>query len=471
MKKRKIILALLLLTCFFGLGALYWFLNPPAMMVDPAFPRPALDYDRTVAELKAEPVTNNVFSLLQLSTNDGRVEIMLAENPAAGPKQEVFPSQVVPASANHHATLDEGQIFLKYIATAWSIPATNFQYGVDVPARFFDSNLVAIAPEDLRPKLNQWDRRFQFRGDFPKVRFLFGTTNLPSFKLLGMDLFDARTHRSLSSGYSSHTTPDGFSLEPTVRLWHKAPIEAFVHLAHGHPQLFHIDPLDHDEKQIGPARIKLAAVLSGLDSGISSSSDGHTNRIWLHFASGSAERQTAVVLFVWPNAYRAPIDCEILDADGNKLETAGSSTSGPMHVINVRADGNRIKNIRLKFYPLVSRVRFSIPFVPALPPENAAITNLLDVRIPCLRIEAEYEFRASLESLLQLTIPFQTMNFPQSYFPVTFTNRTTRELLDEYLQFAPPKQHPFVNVPEGQLQFRDPPLLEIWEKIKGIFQK
>jgi hypothetical protein len=398
--------------------------------------------------------------------------VRMAENQSPeGRAPEVFGFDLLKASRDQKVTLEQGLVYLKQIAVAWDIPKTNFEYAARVPARFFNPNLSEIPVDKMEPRLKEWDKNLDFRGEFPEARFIFAATNLPNFKLLGMDLFDARTHRSISSGYSSGTTPDGFYLQPTVRLWHKAPIELFVHLAHSGPETYEIEPGDHEEKQIGPARVRLGGIISDLSSGISSSGDGRTNRVWLTFASKEQEKLTGVVLFVWPNAYRAPINYEVLDEAGNPLESYGGSTSGMIQVLNVRAKAELIKKIRLKLYPKISRLMFSVPYIPGLPPENSAVSNLFAVRIPYVRIREQYNFRAEIDSVLQLSLPFETMNFPPRFFPLTFTNITAQELLNEYLKYAPEQKQVYVNMPESRLEMRDPPLIEIWKRIKALFTR
>jgi hypothetical protein len=289
------------MVCLFGLGFVYWYLHPPALVSDPSIARTNPDYDRATHSGKApEPITTNVFTHLQISTNGEQVEIEVAEN--QGKKEELFGFKLGRASELHQVSLESGLVFLKYIAVAWEIPTKKFNHTYNVPAKFYNAALDPIATESVRPKLNDWDKMLNYRGAFPQVRFLFGVTNMSKWKLLGMDLFDARTHRSLSSGYSSSSTADGFYVEPTLKLWHKAPVELIVHVAHGKPQSFDIDPESRDELQVGPARVKLGGIIPNRSSGISTSSDGRTNRVSLNMATGPDQAETALVLFVWPNA-------------------------------------------------------------------------------------------------------------------------------------------------------------------------
>lgn len=468
MSKKQITLLLLVLIGGF-LAVLTWFsLNPPSLFSDPSVPRPNRSYDAvTTPREPAPPLTSNVFGSVTIRSNSNNLEIIIPQPQAPG-ELDPFGFQLRKASPSHHVALPPGSLHLNYMAVAWNVPTTNFDYSVNVPARFFTPELEPIPFDQLSPRLNPWEATLSYRGEFPEVKFAFTASNLPPWKLLGMELFDARTKRTLSTGYSHSSNPDGFYLSTPAGLWHKAPVQAFIHLAHGEPHVVDIPVHDFIEKNFGPARVKLAGILPGYSSGTSSSNDGRTNRVQVNFSSLPTETNSAVVMMVHPRAYRAPLDFAAIDQDGNKLESRGSTTSDSMHLLNIQASPDRIKFVRVLHYPHISRLQFDLPYIPGLPPENDAVTNLFDLKVPYVRMRYQDEFYSNLGTLLQLDISFRNLNFPQGTFPLVYTNKTARQLLEDYLKFAPEQKQVRVDHESGTLEFRDPPLIEIWKKLKSL---
>src|SRR5207244_3073155 len=103
--------------------------------------------------------------------------------------------------------------------------------------------------------------------------------------------------------------------------------------------------------------------------------------------------ESSFAFFSWPKSASIPIELEFLGAGGKALESAGGGSSDQLTTAAVRARANEVKRIRLKFFPNVHRLVFTIPELPGLPEENRNMENLFDVHIPysCFRYESAFQ--------------------------------------------------------------------------------
>ena len=164
------------------------------------------------------------------------------------------------------------------------------------------------------------------------------------------------------------------------------------------------------------------------------------------------------------------MDIEALDHNGKTLPSWGGGTSGRIITASYRAERSQLAQIRIRYYSKFYRVVVSLPEIPGLPEENRGLDNLFDAKVPFLRCQYENQFQSAVQDLLQMNSSHLPLAYPNGYFPVTFSNTTTRELFLEMSRMAPPPQQLFADAEQNRLEFRDPPHIAAWKRLKAFFR-
>lgn len=467
--KRFFWTALIFSLATIGVG-IYFLLNPALTVSDPSVLRTnnLADYQKTLAPaLSAQAPPTNLFAPVSIVHGQAEVTIRLTNRFAfrgaapAGNLENVGPTQT--------AKVGQGEFGLKYIGTAWDVVKTNFDYAARLPLHFFEApDWQPIAGEQLKPHLPDWEREADFRGEFPTVRFIMSHTNIGRMMLLGIDLFDARTKARLTTGYSSSSSGGSAYIECTTLLWHRAPVDFVAQLAYGDPIVHKVPAEIGAEVPFPGGLLKLVAITAASQGGWRTTTRNDVTEIV--FRNPAKNDGSALIFAIWPTTSRAAVEIEALGADGTPLGARGSSSSDLLKVVQVTGQPEDIKFFRVTAFTNITRFVFHVDGLPGLPPENAAITNLLDTRIPFLRLEGAWAFESALSSMLQAAPPNIT-TFPNGYFPKVFTNKTAKELLLEYLSHQPQPPNFKVNNEAGKIELIDPPWIEIWKKLKKIVGK
>jgi hypothetical protein len=256
------------------------------------------------------------------------------------------------------------------------------------------------------------------------------------------------------------------------QLWHQTPIELSLTCAVGPEQVFSMKPEPGAELKYPGGFLRLLVVTNKMISGWGGRSNGGTNVLTLQIDNDTSENtpRTSMVVLNWPRANDAPLDFEFFDQKGEKLEMSGRGSSDHLHILGGEIDRERIHEIRVKFYPRICRVVFTIPELPGLPEKNRNLTNLFDAHIPYIRFQYEYEFRSDLEKLVAMDLPPTfALKYPPSLFPMVRTNTTPRELFAEFLSYrANPDDHLLVDSERNVIRIQKSPLAMIIDRLKKL---
>ena len=456
-----------------GLGIAFWIhRRGNTFYSDPNLGRTNAVYDAlfvSPASAPDIPTNSSIFGAISVETNGTHIEISMPQN--IGGKAPLLPFSLHRAKESGEASVGEGTIRLAYLLAGWAAPLTNFDYSVRVPAKIYDAQARPMSWETV--KLDRWDRELQARGDFPSAKYFFQVTNVPEFKLLRFQTFDARTRMSLNSGTASSYTKEAFWVEADVRLWHQTPIELVSTVAVGPSQTFETKPEVGNELRFPGGALKLIYVVPERINGWGSSSNGKTNTATLNLNADAVvgyTNESSFVFYVWPTTTDLPIDLELLDENGKKLDGAGGGTSDQIIISSAFVKPEKVKAIRVKYYPKIHRIIWTIPELPGLPEENRNLQNLFDARIPFMRFQYEWNYQENLKQLVAMDMDHFPLQYPNGYFPLIRTNFTPRNLLKE-IEAKLPNQQLAVDNKKNRIEARRPPWEILIEKVKKMVGK
>jgi hypothetical protein len=454
------------------LAALLWlFARRDRLISDPAALRPSETYDKAMRPPPAtQPFDEGLLQLSAFTKTSNSVQVTYPQQ--IGKEQEALRYSVQQVSSEQRFDFPGGSFSLDSIGVAYgALPAgQELEYSVRFPGRYFHPDLRPFTEADVTAKFRRkWDKEIQFSGKSPGVKFTFSLSGSNDFKILTAQAFDARTHRVLSSGYSlSSIERRGFVLTQDLKMWHPAPFELAVTVAHGPIAYLTNQPVIGQLIRHPEGVLKIAGIAEGKSSSWSSSSDGTTNIMRINFEPDVQDPETIFLLLALPQAMAMPIDVEFLD-DTGKVLPGGSSggAGGSMLVASTRAPLEKISIIRVKIYPVVRRLIFRLPEIPGLPSENKNVQNLFDVRIPYLRLLTEHDFKETIAGILQMEIQnYQTLNIPPGYFPKAFVNVTPRDLLNEYVKFLPQRRQVRIDPVAQTIALEEPYLMKLWKRFR-----
>lgn len=371
---------------------------------------------------------------------------------------------------------EEGKVWLDHLAVAYGefpLDKTN-EYSVPLPARFFDGRLRELSEEEIAEIAPyDWERNLSFEGMFPKVKFVLKGELTEAVKVLGFDVFDARTHESLSGGYSwGGDLEEGHKVEMDLQLWHAAPIELVADVAFGPPQIIEFPARTGARVAYPEGELMLVVVAEDMDQRSTSSDNKKVTVRVQPKTYNRDEKTTCFVLACLPKAFRTPLDVELLDANGAVLQNRGGGTSGLFLEKSVVGNAASVSTVRVKYYPNRKRLIFHLPEIPGLPESNDKVENLFDVRIPYVNIRQNYEFRELVSNLTQMQIKGSWPSSPNlNTGPLRFENVTVRELVDEYAKLYGPSFAPRIDQENLTIEFIDQSLRARFERLLDWFKK
>lgn len=440
---------------------------------DPASLRESKYYDRILGPAQTvETIKASGLDSFKVSTNENSLELTYEHSDSA--EYDFSEYTVHHVSTDHRFAFRDGSILLDGLGVAFleSGSATNGS-STSIPTRYYHPDSQPFNELDIEKRLpNEWDRKSQIYKPFPTTTFLFSIQGLEERKILGASLFDARTHKRLSGGYSFSAGNDSsIQLMLEMQMWHTGPVEFVLTLAHGEVEEFRIRPEVGETIDVGKGKLRLIGIGNGRRRSSQSNSNGTTNRVKFQFSESSDDRGVTLVFAVLPRASWIPIDLDFLDDNGDVLRGAGSGRTGHFAHYSTRVERNKVAAVRVKYYPTVKRLVFHLSEIPGLPEENRGVENLFDVRIPYARVSQEYEFRNLITETVQMSIsPYGSPNMPPGYFPITFTNATPLTLLDEYLKHLPDRRFPRIDAEKHTITLEPPYAIRLLNKIKQLIR-
>lgn len=475
---RKLAIVLLIVAVVLGgIAAYFTYDRDWRLFSDPAAPRDHHEYDRLMA-------TSNPGDLQEPKETPGTViessdtELTLRE-PGGVPNitRSYPPSEIHRAVGTNTVQLGRGAISLRCLGVGYATPRTNFEYVINVPARFYSPDLHPLQTPDLAGIFRawEWNTNVEFRGQFPTAKFVFARSNLADFKLMAAQVCDARTKYNLTSSSSRSGDQDEFWYETEIALWHPAPIELLLTVATGPAETFTIAPKTNELVRYPGGLLKVIGIVDAPVRGMTSLFDGKTNSVTLRKQTTARSQFDPACSFIFqslPGISDLPIDLEFLDEEGRVIQTRGGNYSSRIILVSLAERVDRVKQIRVKYYSTVARLIFPLSELPGLPEENRNVKNLFNVHIPYTRFQSDWEMTSALSKLTQ-TGPFPPIALNQmiTFYPLVFTNITTRDLfLDVNRRLANPEDRLTIDPEKNSIEVAHPPLAVLMKKLRKMFR-
>jgi hypothetical protein len=323
---------------------------------------------------------------------------------------------------------------IAYVSAGEDEPMTSQQllkHNVSEPAVKIDKRRISFG------MAGQLDYRFAFRAPDSAGRHrLF---------LRAIDQKTGHTvHGQYSNGYKG-AEPGWIQQGFRSYHWHDGPLTIEFDIAIGEPETVEIDIEDVGEtvQLAHGSRVRYFGAVPGRWSGLNGKHEGGISTRRCTVNTKEAKRWTAVFLaFEHPeNAFA--VEVAALDPDGEVLtfEIIDSMRLDYFSHAQLKMRKDRIDRLRFRSYPIVDRVRFTVPRVPGLPKSNRGLTNLCEIRIPYLRVKKAdelYKFISRTAHLNTVDVGMK-IKFPDDYFPKEFHDVSINEILVELEQYFPGK--------------------------------
>lgn len=328
-----------------------------------------------------------------------------------------------------------GFIEVAALATGW--PTQEDATSGVVPIRFFAPDLSTTHSKVLKrfQNFNSETERYRSYNPLPKAKIAFRYGGWKDVKFARIQMFDARTHRSLKGGHSSYSQGNrlqGFEVD--LRMWHKSPVDVVLDIAHGPTDVFEFDAVEGDGYSAPDTDIRLVTIARDVSGSFGSSSDGKTTKIMLEPATDPKRSYDKYVFICQPSVSSSPFTIELLDAQGKKVG-GGASTSGIHASMSVqKKDRGKVSKVRVIRRNAIERVFVHLPYWPGLPDQNQDIKNLFDITIPYANLRDRWRFEDLVRSTLQCNTSTRGSigNIPTGYFPRDVSNMTIRQVVEDY---------------------------------------
>lgn len=463
-KTIRIILALILIGVGFAMMGGVIKLGRPG--ISPTFPRAVKELE---AMLRPTPApasagTTHYPTLNFTATSEG-TKITFTDT---RPEEPVFFGYTVHEIPLEGALkLGDGSVSLDHITRGVADPAAPFEQGqssTTVPSQFFDNKLEPIPDETVRERFkNEWERRTYIRDWYSQYRFSFAATNAPEIKLLRGDIRDARTGGRISHGYHNGSGGGHFQFGPGIGMWHRAPVVLILDIAHGPVETEDVPAAIGTVVQHALGEMKLVAKLEGRNHGMSSTSGSGGGEVTIH--SDSKETGSSLLFYGLPYSGYAPVDFQFISSKGQLLNGSGTSSSYKLSVMSVDGPADEVATIRVRKYPHLKRLVVRLPYLPGLPPENDNVRDLLNVRAPFVRFRGDWEMRTFVQLATQASVHnYSWAPPPQGAFPVSYTNVTPREILEEIRRLNIGAPRIVIDERDNKIEFRPPFLKDLFRK-------
>lgn len=423
-------------------------------------PRPAPEYEKALAP--SQPVLAlppGLYENISVTNAEGRVLISWTNSAMHEPVPNTYEHTIHHVPASQVLQGDDWLVRVEHIAVAYGAFRLDrlTEYSEQIQAQFFDAKLSPLPETDFK-KIGARQRELSYRGRFPAVRLVIDSQGLDEIKILKVQLFDSRTRQNLSSGYSTSAVTNRIQTELEVEMWHPGPVELLLTIAHGPAQTFEMNVKEGAVVQVPGGKIHLAAIAPGGHRSWAVSSHGNVQNLTISLDPAKTN-ETSFAFLCYPRASALPIEVELLDADGNELQSAGGGASDILRLESVRSPINGIAKAKVKYFPHVKLFVFRFPEIPGLPEINRGVENLLEVQVPFLRFREPYEIRNFISGVLQVDMQHTAFPSAPGLFPAVYTNATAEFVLMDYAAKVAPGRLIAVDEENNALRF-EPPLME-----------
>ena len=398
-------------------------------------------------------------------------EYFTVEHPYENPPDNSFAFELHEMAPGEPLDIGGGSLKFSCIGTAYH--DVNQTMEDDAVFRSFDSQLQPVAETELGKFRNyqRTENGSNFRyNSCPAVQLIFEYQGIENIMLHGIKIFDSRTRKLLTSGYSSSSSNGSHQFNTHIPIWHRTPIDIVMDVSYGPVKTFEFAPRAGQGFEEGSFKCRLVSVFEGVIPGRHSSSS-RGNSMTHQFPKAPPDKAGLTFFFVClPTSSQMPVTFEFLDKDGDKISTSGSSTSGHAHSIAVKHPLEKVALIRALYRTRRYRVVISLPYIPGLPEENNAISNLFDVHIPYVRLQDPDRVSRFLRQTLQLgsyrsTGPAPATSINSLTFPLDFTDVTVRDIARCYARGG----DLYVDIKNDRLNREYP--VSLWVRFKQFLQK
>jgi len=373
------------------------------------------------------------------------------------------------AGSAQSISVSDGSMRLAYIGFGSARPLTNFD-SIQVSAEYFTPDLKPSSPPPPEI-LPAYERTVNFHGQLPTYQFVFAASNLTEMKVMGVDLFDARTKFALEHSSGSSHLSNAYWFETSVSLWHQTPVELIFTVALGPVLSYPIELKEGFQLNYPGGELSLLMMSDQEMGGSNSRYDGRTNVVRYKLGTQNPYYKNrpmcSFLFYSWPQSFGMPIEFEFFDHSGKKIPGYRSGSSNHLITQTILAHLGDVKEVRLKYYPNLHRLIYTLPELPGLPEQNRNIKNLFDVHVPYVHFRNEYAFQDTVGRLVQMDPQMLRLTYPNSFFPTFRTNTTARELFLEMESMLTNKELQLTADPKmNTISARPNPITKVLEAIK-----
>ena len=270
--------------------------------------------------------------------------------------------------------------------------------------------------------------------NLPWLRFFVEFSGFDDPDIIGTEIFDADTLCSISG--SSAVCPargkSSFSIGRELEIYHSAPLIFCLDFVEGASETKEIKSVAGTDVSFSNGKCRLLAAVRGDSPGFSSSKIGSKTKMRLSNIA-SHGNQTSLIFALEPGTETGQFEIEPL-TESEESHGYSTSSSGKIMVKTFYFPLDKLKGIRIRYFPRINRVLFPIKPLPVPPKENRNVKNLCDVRIPYAKFERKYEMQNFLENVLEIKISANwSRSSTKKIFPKEYHDVTVGEILDDYI--------------------------------------
>ncbi|MBS3820813.1 MAG: hypothetical protein KGY81_03520 [Phycisphaerae bacterium] len=339
-------------------------------------------------------------------------------------------------------TTPDGRVRLVAVGVMRS-PSHATEFNTLQPIAYYTpADRTPLSIDDLPPLQGQ-DSAYAYRPT-PMYRFVFECDGFDAPDAIGYAILDANTEVSLARSYSYSMGDGSAYVQLGIAARHGPLVDLAMDLAHG-PVVEHRMPAEVGETwRHGPLHVEVLRHLSKQPHGCCSHAhNGMRYHGGMHYrldASG-ADPFSGMLIGTVPAGELRGLDVHMLDPDGAVIHDRANVNMGVLRYLAAEIERQRIAAIRLRWRPHFKRLIWRVR-LPASDPANQGVTDLMQVRVGYVQFEKEWRMRQCLRRTLQIEIDYPVraaFDPPPGYFPATFSDATTGEILNAYLQHVAPK--------------------------------
>jgi hypothetical protein len=148
---------------------------------------------------------------------------------------------------------------------------------------------------------------------------------------------------------------------------------------------------------------------------------------------------------IMANTTKGKVDGLLFDDKGDWIE------------FQISAQVSEIKSLQISILPFQDRITYTLDPLPGIYADHTPYEDLLDIPIDYIKFNNESEMEHWLCESLQLRMAFSSGSqvFPAGYFPVTFENKSVKDVFDDYKNHFPKQAEFLIEEEKGFLEIRN----------------